>query len=62
MTSFRVGRNRRGDRIQIMIENGRGVMVGYLFTDDEARLLAGEINGLVWPTATELNSDASTEP
>lgn len=62
MTSFRVGRNKAGDRVSVQIENERGVMVGFLLTDDEARLLAGEINRRVWPTATELNSDASMEP
>ena len=62
MTSFRVGRNKAGDRVSVQIENERGVMVGYLLTDDEARLLAGEINRRVWPTAQELSSDNSTEP
>lgn len=62
MTSFRVGRNRSGDRVQIMIENEKGVMVGYLLTDDEARLLAGEINRRVWPTARELSDDKTVEP
>lgn len=62
MTFFRVGRNKAGDRIQIMIEDARGVMVGYLLTDDEARLLAGEINQRVWPTARELSKDSTTEP
>lgn len=62
MTFFRVGRNKAGDRIQIMIEDARGVMVGYLLTDDEARLLAGEINRRVWPTVSELSHDNATEP
>ena len=62
MTSCRVGRNRSGDRVQIMIENERGVMVGYLLTDEEARTLADVILRNVRPTAKELSSDNSTEP
>lgn len=62
MTSCRVGRNRSGDRVQIMIENERGVMVGYLLTDVEARVLAECILASVRPTAQELSSDNSTEP
>lgn len=62
MTFFRVGRNKRGDRIQIMLEDARGVMAGYLLTDDEARVLAECILASVRPTATELNSDNAMEP
>ncbi len=62
MTSFRVGQNKAGDRVQIMLEDPKGVMVGFLLTYDEARLLAGEINRRVWPTAAELTADKYTEP
>ena len=62
MTSFRVGRNRSGDRVQIMIENERGVIVGYLLTDDEARTLAEVILRNVRPSAVELSHDKYTEP
>ena len=62
MTSFRVGRNKAGDMVSVMIEDAKGVMVGFLLTDDEARALAGEVLARVRPTATELNSDNSTEP
>lgn len=62
MTSFRVGRNKAGDRVSVQIENERGVMVGFLLTDDEARALAGEVLARVRPTATELTADKHTEP
>ena len=62
MTSFRVGRNKAGDMVSVMIEDAKGVMVGFLLTDDEARALAGEVLARVRPTATELNSDKTTEP
>lgn len=62
MTSCHVGRNKAGDRVQIMIENEKGVMVGYLLTDDEARTLAEAILRNVRPSAGELTLDKTTEP
>ena len=62
MTSFRVGRNKAGDRVSVQIENSKGTFVGYLLTDVEARALAECILASVRPTAQELSSDNSTEP
>ena len=62
MTSFRVGRNKVGDLIQVMLEDARGVMRGFLLTDEEARGLADGLLGHVRPTAADLTHDKGVEP
>lgn len=62
MSSYRVGRTKRGD-VRIELYNSlTNVWHGFSLTDDEARGLADAILRAVRPTASEMTADKYTEP